>query len=142
MKFFNTEQNAKFLAFYERAATLYPEMFVGFDFVSYEGMAPLVNFSNHVRDHFKDKEFEPKVLYHAGESYSRSSTNCKEAILSGSPRIGHALNLLRDPESIQQAKEKNILIEACPLSNWVLGYTGDLHWHPVKFLKEFGLKIR
>lgn len=39
-------------------------------------------------------------------------------------------------------KEKGVTIEVCPLSNNLLGYVNDLNWHPAKFLKDFGVKMR
>ncbi len=37
-------------------------------------------------------------------------------------------------------KEKNICIEACPISNLLLGYTTDLRSHPVRFMLTKGLQ--
>jgi adenosine deaminase len=131
------------LDIYESAVKKYPNYFTAFDFVSYEDTDDLEAFSDLVNDHFKDsKNFKPKVCYHAGESFSRNNSNCLNAIKNGSDRLGHGLNLLRDPKAIELVKEKGITVEACPLSNILLGYVNDLNWHPVKFLKEMGVKVR
>ena len=37
-------------------------------------------------------------------------------------------------------KEKDICIEACPISNLLLGYTTDLRSHPVRFMLYKGLQ--
>lgn len=140
-----TQKNLHFLALkvYEQAMRKYPEYFVAFDFVSYEDAGDLKSFANLVDEYFKDiKDVQPVVSYHAGESFQRSNQNARHAIQVGSRRLGHGLNLLRDPGAIRMAREKGVTIEACPLSNNLLGYVTDLNWHPVKCLKEFGVKIR
>jgi adenosine deaminase CECR1 len=129
------------LDIYEQAAKKHPKYFTAFDFVSFEDHDHLCVFNEIVVEHFKDKEFKHKVSYHAGESYSRKNKNCLNAIQNGSQRLGHGLNILRDPKAIELAKEKGVTIEACPLSNNLLGYVNDLNWHPVKFLKDMGIKI-
>ena len=37
-------------------------------------------------------------------------------------------------------KEKNICVEACPLSNMLLGFTNDLRSHPVRYLLHKGIQ--
>lgn len=37
-------------------------------------------------------------------------------------------------------KEKDICIEACPISNLLLGYTTDLRNHPVRYMLAKGLQ--
>ena len=137
----NKDLHKKTFDNYEYAVTKHPKYFTAFDFVAYEDTNHLDLYSNLVDEHFQDKEFTPKICYHAGESFSRKNKNCMNAILKGSKRLGHGLNLLRDPKAIKLAQEKNVTIEACPLSNNLLGYVNDLNWHPVKFLKDMGIKI-
>lgn len=130
------------IALYEEAAKKHPELFTAYDFVAFEDTDALKPFSSLVQEYFKDKkDFEPRVSYHAGESFSRGNRNCHEALLAGSLRLGHGLNLLRDPEAIRLAKERGVTVEVCPLSNILLGYVNDLNWHPAKFLKEMGVRI-
>ncbi len=38
-------------------------------------------------------------------------------------------------------KELDICVELNPLSNYLLGYVRDLHWHPGKNLLRNGVKI-
>ena len=128
---------------YEFAAKKYPKKFTAFDFVAFEDFDDLKYYSGLINEHFKDiKDFNPTVCYHAGESFKRKNDNCMNAIESGTKRIGHGLNILRNPKAIELVKQKGITIESCPLSNILLGYVNDLNWHPVKFLKDMGVKIR
>lgn len=122
---------------------MYPDLFVGFDMVSYEDTAPLNTYCEYINPFLKNKHIcHPGIVYHAGESFRRANDNCKVAVDNHSLRIGHGLNLLRDPDTIKKVVQKNILVEANPLSNLLLGYVNDLNWHPVKFLKEFNVPIR
>lgn len=137
------ELNIKSLDFYIEALKKYPKLFVGFDMVSYEDTNSLEYYTNYITPYLNEhQDLNPVVLYHAGESFKRSNKSCETAINNKSVRLGHGLNLIRSPETIKLAVEKKILLEANPLSNLLLGYVGDLNWHPVKFLKEFGVEIR
>ncbi len=75
-----------------------------------------------------------QVLFHAGESYSRTNKELYDAIVMGSKRIGHGFALAKHPKLIELVKQKNICIESCPISNNVLGYVKDLRCHPVRGL--------
>ena len=143
VKFLGEKENTKCLKFYELASKKHPEMFVGFDFVSYEDHKPLSKYTPIVSKYKPiDPGFKPKIFYHAGESFNRSNCNCMIAIENGSKRLGHGLGLVRDPKALVQAKFKGVLVECCPLSNWLLGYVTDLHWHPVNLLKKRGIPFR
>lgn len=61
--------------------------------------------------------------YHAGETKNPNSTNIEEAVNAGSVRIGHGLNILQRVEFLPFCK--HVCFEKCPLSNLMLGYTGD-----------------
>lgn len=52
----------------------------------------------------------------------------------GTKRIGHGFKLAEHPHLQQIAKEKQICIECCPVSNLVLSYTLDLRCHPTRYL--------
>ena len=62
-------------------------------------------------------------VYHAGETKNHMSRNIEEAVVAGSVRIGHGLNILQRVEFLPFCKY--ICFEKCPISNLLLGYTGD-----------------
>ena len=133
----------KILDLYRMASKKYPKYFTAFDFVSFEDTDHLDDYSQLVDEYFKNEnDFKPVVCYHAGESFSRKNKNCFKAAKLGSKRLGHGLNLLRNPKAIEIIKQKGITVEVCPLSNILLGYVNDLNWHPAKFLKEMDVKMR
>lgn len=135
--------NDKVLDFYALATRKYPELFVGFDMVGYEDIASLEKYVIYINQYFEEiKDFKPKLMYHAGESFLRLNENCRIAVENFTLRIGHGLDMLKDPATMKVVEEKNIMVTANPVSNWMLGYVNDLNWHPAKFFKEFGIKIR
>lgn len=141
IKIFPDEKNRRVLKFFERARRKAPEVFVGLDFVGYEDQMPMAHCCSLLAGHFERKP-APKLLLHAGESALRANQGCAVALEHGSRRLGHALGLLKDPASLRRARERGVLVEANPVSNWVLGYVLDMRWHPARFYPEMGLKVR
>lgn len=78
-------------------------------------------------------------FFHAGETHDREITNIHDAVLLNSKRIGHGFQLSLFPNLLQEVIKKDICVEACPLSNMVLGYTLDLRNHPVRYMMHHGL---
>lgn len=121
----------------------YPELIAGYDMVNEEEYTKGIS------------EFMPSILgaqntsgsathnmpcfFHAGETHDRNITNMHDAVLLNSKRIGHGFQLFLFPNLLQEIIKKDICVEACPLSNMVLGYTLDLRNHPVRYLMHQGL---
>ena len=87
----------------------------------------------------KDSECLPCFL-HCGETHDRHNQNIYDAVLLGTKRLGHGFQLFLHPHLQQVVKEKDICIEACPVSNLLLGYTTDLRNHPVRYLLAKGIQ--
>jgi adenosine deaminase CECR1 len=81
------------------------------------------------------------LFLHSGESNWVENENVLDAILLGAKRIGHGLSLVKHPLLIQIAKEREIAIEVCPISNQVLGYIADLRNHPAVTYINSGLPV-
>ena len=81
------------------------------------------------------------LFFHAGETHDRNSHNLHDAITLGAKRIGHGFQLFLFPHLQHLVKERDICIEACPLSNMVLGYTKDLRIHPINYLMTRGVQF-
>eukprot|EP00350_Pseudokeronopsis_sp_OXSARD2_P001547 CAMPEP_0170567922 /NCGR_PEP_ID=MMETSP0211-20121228/80797_1 /TAXON_ID=311385 /ORGANISM="Pseudokeronopsis sp., Strain OXSARD2" /LENGTH=126 /DNA_ID=CAMNT_0010889527 /DNA_START=419 /DNA_END=795 /DNA_ORIENTATION=+ len=71
----------------------------------------------------------------------RDNFNLYEAIMMGNKRIGHAFNIGLHPHLIELVKEKDICIECCPCSNYILGYVRDLRCHPIRSLLHQGVPV-
>jgi len=121
----------------------YPDLVVGYDMVNEEEFTPTIS------------KFMPSVLgaqesagstlnlpcfFHAGETHDRSVTNIHDAVLLNSKRIGHGFQLSLFPNLLQEVIKRDICVEACPLSNMVLGYTLDMRNHPVRYMLHQGLQ--
>ena len=78
---------------------------------------------------------------HAGESNSRRNKELYDAVLLGSKRIGHGFHLAYHPSLIEMVKAKQICIECCPVSNFVLGYVLDMRNHPARGFLHQGLPV-
>lgn len=113
----------------------------GFDLVNEEDSTePIVDF---VDDMLEAKKGYPdfSFYFHAGESSSRFNENLYDAVLLDSKRIGHGIGTELHPYLTQLIKERNIGYEICPISNFILGYTLDMRWHPVRTLMASGIAV-
>jgi adenosine deaminase CECR1 len=81
------------------------------------------------------------LFLHSGETSRAQSENLYDALLLGARRIGHGLALVRHPLLMEMARERGVAIEACPISNQVLGYVGDLRAHPAVAYINAGIPV-
>lgn len=56
-------------------------------------------------------------------------------------RIGHGVNSIYSPETMQMVKDRGIALELCPTSNIFLGLFKDMAEHPLPKFYEAGIKI-
>lgn len=56
-------------------------------------------------------------------------------------RIGHGVQVIHSPETIERLKDQNIALELCPSSNIKLGLFNDFASHPFPTLLESGIKV-
>ena len=122
-------------------APKYSDLVVGFDMVNEEDFTPPIdNFLDQIYESIAKAKSEGKefpTYLHCGESNSRDNDQLYDAIILGTKRIGHGFHLAYYPELMKVVKEKDICIECCPISNFLLGYVLDLRCHPARgFLKE------
>ena len=77
------------------------------------------------------------LYIHCGESLNAQSDNLIDGYLLGAARVGHGMNLYRFPDLLNKYVNKEICLEACPISNKTLRYVKDLRLHPVaEYLKR------
>uniref|UniRef100_A0A7S3FU79 Adenosine deaminase domain-containing protein n=1 Tax=Strombidium rassoulzadegani TaxID=1082188 RepID=A0A7S3FU79_9SPIT len=120
-------------------------MVIGFDMVNEEDFTPAIDF-------FKEQIYEARekaeslgqnldVYLHCGETNSRDNMQLYDAIAIGTKRIGHGFHLAYYPELQKIVKEREICIECCPVSNFVLGYVLDPRTHPARSFLHQGLPL-
>lgn len=56
-------------------------------------------------------------------------------------RIGHGVNAIHSPETMQMILEKDIALEICPSSNIKLGLYDKIEQHPLPLFLEAGIKV-
>jgi len=80
------------------------------------------------------------VTIHAGEW--NGPANVIEAIERiGAQRIGHGVRLLEDPNAVALAREREVVFEVCPTSNFQSGVIQRLEEHPLPRMIAAGLKV-
>ncbi|XP_063587816.1 adenosine deaminase 2-like [Penaeus indicus] len=122
----------------------YPDFVAGFDLVGQEDLGyPLNNFLEPLLSLSSGNTSIP-VFYHAGETaWMGMSTdeNLIDALLLNASRIGHGYAITKHPRAKALAKEKDVPIEVCPISNQVLKLVDDLRNHPAAGLMAEGFPV-
>lgn len=120
----------------------YSDLVAGFDMVNQENVTPpVLSFVPEILEGKRRDICDCLPCYlHCGETHDRQNQNLYDAVLLGTKRIGHGFQLFLHPHLQQVVKEKDICIEACPVSNLLLGYTTDLRNHPVRYMLAKGLQ--
>merc|ERR1711879_421542 len=76
----------------------------------------------------------PIVTFHAGEGYGATGERMpvaeyngalyvREAVAGGAKRIGHGVEAARSEETMKMLRERDVCLEVCPYSNWLLAMT-------------------
>jgi adenosine deaminase CECR1 len=114
----------------------------GFDLVNEEDFsAPVLEFINELHDKRLGSTQNPVHCFlTAGQTHDKANENIYDAILLNSKRIAHGFQLSLHPHLQTLVRKNNICIEACPISNMLLGFTNDLRSHPVRFLMTKGIQ--
>lgn len=89
----------------------------------------------------KAKELGIPFTIHAGEADGPESI--KSALSFGAKRIGHGVRCIEDKDLMQELKQKQILLEVCPISNLQTQAVAekDGKKHPIEDLVKAGIPI-
>ncbi len=81
------------------------------------------------------------ITVHSGEAdVPNSPRYVREAIDHlCAQRIGHGLQIHKDPATMDYVKEKGVVLELCPTSNWLTNAVPNLQDHPFRKLMEYGV---
>ncbi|KAJ7272018.1 hypothetical protein B0H12DRAFT_1092439 [Mycena haematopus] len=126
----------------------FPHLIAGFDLVGPENvLKPLIYYAEPLlrfRERQKDLGIDIPFILHAGETLgdgTEADVNLYDAILLGTLRIGHGFSLVKHPKLMEICRERNILIEVCPISNEILRLTSSMLMHPLPILMNNGLPV-
>lgn len=78
----------------------------------------------------KAKEEKVPFTIHAGEA--RGIESIKEALECGATRLGHGIRAFEDEELLKELKERKIVLECCPISNFNTHAIKDFNKYPLK----------
>lgn len=80
------------------------------------------------------------ITVHAGEdNFPGAPANVKTAIEElGAERIGHGVQVYKDPAVLRLVTEKRVPLELCPTSNWLTGAVSSTARHPFRTLFASG----
>ena len=122
----------------------FPNIISGFDLVADEAAGnSIYSFrENWMKLNELSKKYGVKMplFLHAGESTSVFNKNILDISSLDNPRIGHGLNLIYFPKTMEVIKKQNKLVEVSPISNQILGYVSDLRNHPARVLLSNGVQ--
>lgn len=78
---------------------------------------------------------------HAGET-DGPNNNIRDALLLGASRIGHGVNLIKDPQTLLLLQQtRHVLVEVNLISNQLLEYTPDVDQHPFPEYLRTGVPV-
>jgi adenosine deaminase len=82
------------------------------------------------------------ITIHSGEApHAKAPKWVMDAIdVLGAERIGHGVQIYRDPKVMESVRDRQIVLELCPTSNMLTNAVPDLHEHPLKKFFEFGIQ--
>lgn len=91
----------------------------------------------------KAKSSGLRITVHSGEAPNQLAGQwmIDSIEILGAERIGHGVQAIQFPEVIKKLIEKNIVLEICPYSNWLTRAFPTHSEHPLKKLKDAGVKV-
>ncbi|XDG06167.1 hypothetical protein ABKA04_005782 [Annulohypoxylon sp. FPYF3050] len=101
---------------------------------AYDKRYPLRYFEEEFRQFQEDcrsEQVEIPFLFHCGETPDDIEGNLQCALDLDAKRIGHGYALPEKPDIMKQMKAKNVCVEACPISNMVLGLVEHMDEHRI-----------
>lgn len=116
------------------------DTFVGIDLADNEDTFDLQKFAFIFE---KAKKAGLRITVHSGETpHAQAAEWVKQSVLQlGAERIGHGIQVIRDPSTIDFLIEKKIPLEVCPYSNWLTQAFPTHLDHPLRKLKNHGVFV-
>jgi len=117
------------------------DLFVGINLAGREdnGKGQAARFTNVFREMQRKYPRIPLAI-HAGES-DEANANIRDTLLLGADRIGHGVNLLKDPATYLLLRHNRYLVEINLVSNRLLDYVTDPQQHAFPVLLRTGVPV-
>lgn len=81
-----------------------------------------------------------KLSIHAGE-VDEPNFHIRDTLLLGADRIGHGVNLIKDPQTLREMRHGPYLVEVNLISNLLLEYVDDYSQHPFPEYLRIGVPV-
>jgi adenosine deaminase len=80
------------------------------------------------------------ITIHSGEDSSAEHVKRTLEVFKAQ-RIGHGIQIAKDPAVMKLVKEMDVALEVCPTSNWLTNIVKKIEEHPLKYLYDQGVKV-
>lgn len=80
------------------------------------------------------------VTIHSGEDSSPEHVKRTLEVFNAQ-RIGHGIQIAKSQEVMKLVKERDVVLEVCPTSNWLTNIVKKIEDHPLKYLYDQGVKV-
>jgi adenosine deaminase CECR1 len=119
----------------------YRDLYVGINMVGREdnGKGYPLRFLPVLRE-LRHKYPDINLSIHAGE-VDEPNYHVRDTLLLGAQRIGHGVNLIRDPETMVLMRNGPYLVEINLISNLLLEYVSDYSQHPFPEYLRVGIPV-
>ena len=116
------------------------ETFVGLDFADRDIGFELRRFAPLVE---KARRAGLRFTTHCGEdNVPEAAAQVRMAIEElGAERIGHGIFAARDPAVLELARQRQVLFELCPTSNWLTSSVPSIREHPIRKFMQAGVDV-
>ncbi|HVK61508.1 MAG TPA: adenosine deaminase [Bdellovibrionales bacterium] len=114
------------------------DTFVGLDLADNEVGFDAKPFAKHFE---RAKAAGLHITIHSGEAnFPEAPQRVREAVeLLGAERIGHGIQIFRDPKVMEFMAKNEIPLEVCPTSNWLTNAVASVKEHPIRKLMNNGV---
>jgi len=91
----------------------------------------------------KAKDAGLHLTVHAGESDIPASSESIRSALDdlGGERLGHGVQIYKDPALMEEVARRGILLELCPTSNILTRSISTLEEYPINIIRSAGVKV-
>lgn len=117
-----------------------PDTFVGMDLANDEANFDGKPFTGLFR---KAKDAGLHLTVHAGESNIPTSSESIRSALDdlGGERLGHGVQIYKDPALMEEVAKRGILLELCPTSNILTKSISSPEEYPINIIRSAGVKV-
>jgi adenosine deaminase len=98
------------------------------------------SFTDYAESIAKAKSQGMGVTIHSGED--SSAHHVKRTLETfKATRIGHGVQIIKDPDVMKLVKDQDVVLEVCPTSNWLTNIVKKIEDHPLRALYDQGVKV-